>query len=100
LRQVQKLAVPMPSARQNPATPSGLPSPWAIIACHCARLRKLFAIHPASAVDVLRVPPGNRLHMLEGDRAGQHSISVNDQRPIYFRFEDDDAYDVEMCDYQ
>jgi proteic killer suppression protein len=45
------------------------------------------------------VPPGNRLHALDSDRAGQHSISVNDQWRICFRFEDGDAYDVEICDY-
>jgi toxin HigB-1 len=62
-------------------------------------LRKLSAIDAAAEVEVLRVPPGNRLHSLEGDRAGQHSISVNDQWRICFRFEDGDAYDVEVCDY-
>ena len=62
-------------------------------------LRKLSAIDAAAEVEVLRVPPGNRLHPLEGDRAGQHSISVNDQWRICFRFEDGDAYDVEICDY-
>ena len=62
-------------------------------------LRKLSAIDAAAAVEVLRVPPGNRLHALEGDRAGQHSISVNDQWRVCFRFEDGDAYDVEICDY-
>ncbi len=44
-------------------------------------------------------PPGNHLHWLEGDRKGQHAISVNDQWRICFRFEDGDAYDVEICDY-
>lgn len=62
-------------------------------------LRKLSAIDAAAEVEVLRVPPGNRLHSLEGDRAGQHSISVNDQWRVCFRFEDGDAYDVEICDY-
>jgi len=62
-------------------------------------LRKLSAVDAATEVDTLRVPPGNRLHALEGDRAGQHSISVNDQWRICFRFEDGDAYDVEICDY-
>ena len=62
-------------------------------------LRRLSAIDAAAQVDVLRVPPGNRLHALEGDRAGQHSVSVNDQWRICFRFEDGDAYDVEICDY-
>jgi len=47
----------------------------------------------------LKVPPGNRLHELERDRKGQHSISVNDQWRICFRFVDGDAYDVEITDY-
>jgi toxin HigB-1 len=62
-------------------------------------LRKLTAIHETQQVESLRVPPGNRLHTLEGDRTGEHSISVNDQWRICFRFEDGDAYDVEICDY-
>lgn len=62
-------------------------------------LRKLSAIDAADRVETLRVPPGNRLHALEGARAGQHSISVNDQWRICFRFEEGDAYDVEVCDY-
>jgi len=45
------------------------------------------------------VPPGNRLHGLVGDRKGQHSISINDQWCICFRFLDGDAYDVEITDY-
>ena len=43
--------------------------------------------------------PGNRLHALERERQGQHSISVNDQWRICFRFDDGDAYDVEITDY-
>jgi addiction module HigA family antidote len=62
-------------------------------------LRKLEAIHAAHQVSDLKVPPGNRLHTLKGDRAGQHSISVNDQWRICFRFADGDADDVEICDY-
>jgi proteic killer suppression protein len=62
-------------------------------------LRKLTAIDAAQQVELLRVPPGNRLHVLEGDRVGQYSVSVNDQGRICFRFEDGDAYDVEICDY-
>ena len=62
-------------------------------------MRKLTAIHAAALVEELRVPPGNRLHPLEGDRIGQYSVSVNDQWRICFRFEDGDAYDVEICDY-
>lgn len=62
-------------------------------------LRKLEAVHAASQVTDLRVPPGNRLHALKGDRTGQHAIAVNDQWRICFRFEDGDAYEVEFCDY-
>jgi proteic killer suppression protein len=50
-------------------------------------------------LDDLKVPPGNRLHALEGDRKGQHAIAVNDQWRVCFRFIDGDAYDVEICDY-
>lgn len=62
-------------------------------------LRKLEAVHVATKLSDLRVPPGNRLHALKGDRAGQHAIAVNDQLRICFRFDDGDAYDVEFCDY-
>lgn len=62
-------------------------------------LRKLELVHVATQLSDLRVPPGNRLHALKADRAGQHSISVNDQWRICFRFVDGDAYDVEFCDY-
>ena len=61
--------------------------------------RKLEYIDLATQLDDLKVPPGNRLHALEGDRKGQYSISVNDQWRICFRFLDGDAYDVEFCDY-
>jgi len=61
--------------------------------------RKLDYIDLATRLDDLRVPPGNRLHLLEGDRKGQYSISVNDQWRICFWFIDGDAYDVEICDY-
>jgi proteic killer suppression protein len=61
--------------------------------------RKLEYIDLASHLDDLRVPPGNRLHELERDRKGQHSIAVNDQWRICFRFVDGDAYDVEVTGY-
>ena len=61
--------------------------------------RKLEYVNLATQVDDLRVPPGNRLHALDGDRKGQHAIAVNDQWRICFRFVDGDAYDVEICDY-
>jgi len=62
-------------------------------------LRKLSAVDAADRVEVLRVPPGNRLHSLTGDRAGQHAVRINDQWRVCFRFEDGDAYDVQICDY-
>jgi proteic killer suppression protein len=61
--------------------------------------RKLEYIDLATRLDDLKVPPGNRLHALRGDRQGQHAIAVNIQWRICFRFVDGDAYDVEICDY-
>ncbi|NGX17327.1 type II toxin-antitoxin system RelE/ParE family toxin [Wenzhouxiangella sp. XN24] len=61
--------------------------------------RKLEYVDLATQLDDLKVPPGNRLHALEGNRKGQHSISINDQWRVCFRFADGDAYDVEICDY-
>jgi len=62
-------------------------------------LRRLEAIHVAAELADLRVPPGNRLHALQGDRLGQYAISVNDQWRICFRFVAGNAYEVEFCDY-
>ena len=62
-------------------------------------IRKLDMIDNAKTVLDLRVPPGNRLHQLVGDCDGQHAISINDQWRICFRFEKEDAFDVEICDY-
>lgn len=62
-------------------------------------LRKLVAVDAAEALDDLRVPPGNRLEKLKGNRVGQHSIRVNDQWRICFRWADGDAYEVEIVDY-
>jgi proteic killer suppression protein len=62
-------------------------------------LRKLVALDAAEALDDLRVPPGNRLEKLKGDRAGQHSVRVNDQWRICFRWTDGGAQDVELVDY-
>jgi len=62
-------------------------------------IRRLEYIHYATTLDDLRVPPSNRLHSLEGDREGQHSISINKQWCICFLFTDGDAYDVEITDY-
>ncbi|MBQ2680509.1 MAG: type II toxin-antitoxin system RelE/ParE family toxin [Eggerthellaceae bacterium] len=62
-------------------------------------VRKLDMVDSAYRIDDLRVPPGNKLHRLAGNREGQWSISVNDQWRICFRFEGEDAYNVEFCDY-
>ena len=61
--------------------------------------RKLDHIHAAAAVSDLRLIPGNRLETLAGDRAGQHSIRVNDQWRICFRWVQPDALEVEIVDY-
>lgn len=61
--------------------------------------RKLEYIDLAARLDDLRVPPGNRLHQLGGDREGQHAIAINDQWRICFRFVAGDAYDVDVTDY-
>ncbi len=62
-------------------------------------VRRLEYIHLANTLNDLRVPPRNRLHALKGDREGQHSISINEQWRICFRFINGDAYDVEITDY-
>ncbi len=62
-------------------------------------LRKLRLISAARRVDDLRVPPGNRLEALCGDRAGQWSIRINDQWRIRFRWTEGGAGDVEIVDY-
>lgn len=62
-------------------------------------LRKLVQLDAAERLDDLRVPPGNRLEKLRGDRAGQHSIRVNDQWRVCFTWRDADAHDVAIVDY-
>jgi proteic killer suppression protein len=56
-------------------------------------------INAAVVVEDLRVPPGNMLEVLRGDRKGQHSIRINDQWRICFRFEAGNAFEVEIVDY-
>ena len=60
---------------------------------------KLQILDAAHALDDLRVPPGNRLETLKGDRAGQMSIRVNDQWRICFAWRQGEAWDVEIVDY-
>ncbi len=62
-------------------------------------VRKLTQIDLVQILADLSVPPGNRLEALEGDRKGQHSIRINDQFRICFRWEPDGVYDVEIVDY-
>lgn len=62
-------------------------------------LRKLVLIHSVESLQELRVPPGNRLERLSGDREGQHSIRINARWRICFVWKDGDAYDVEIVDY-
>jgi proteic killer suppression protein len=62
-------------------------------------LRKLLVLDAVERLDDLRVPPGNRLEKLSGGRQGQHSIRINDQWRICFRWSDGDAHDVEIVDY-
>lgn len=61
--------------------------------------RKLVMIENAVELNDLKSPPGNRLHPLEGDRAGQHAIWINDQFRLCFRWVNDGAEDVEIVDY-
>ena len=65
-----------------------------------ATLRKLEVIHAAKDVEDLRVPPGNRLERLVGDRRGQHSIRVNAQWRLCFVWRDGGAEGVELVDYR
>lgn len=62
-------------------------------------LRKLDQIDASIAIEDLRAPPGNRLEKLKGDRAGLWSIRINDQWRVCFRWQDGDAWDVEIVDY-
>ncbi|MFZ3218108.1 MAG: type II toxin-antitoxin system RelE/ParE family toxin [Candidatus Acidiferrales bacterium] len=62
-------------------------------------LRKLRQLDSADVLSDLASPPGNRLEALRGDRKGQHSIRINEQWRICFRWRDGDACDVEIADY-
>jgi len=64
-----------------------------------AALRKLLILDAAESLEDLRVPPGNRLEKLKGDRKGEYSTRINDQWRICFVWSDGDAYDVELTDY-
>ncbi|MCA1772667.1 MAG: type II toxin-antitoxin system RelE/ParE family toxin [Halomonas sp.] len=62
-------------------------------------LKKLRQLEAAATLDDLRIPPGNRLEPLHGNREGQYSIRINDQWRLCFRFQNGDAHDVEIVDY-
>jgi len=62
-------------------------------------LRKLRMLNRAVSLNDLRVPPANHLERPKGDRTNQYSIGINDQWRVCFRWEDDDAFDVEIVDY-
>lgn len=64
-----------------------------------AAARKLEMLAAVTVLETLRIPPSNRLEALKGERAGQHSIRINDQWRICFRWHEGDAYDVEIVDY-
>ncbi len=66
---------------------------------HPVAWRKLAQLHAATRLDTLQVPPGNRLEALKRDRAGQHSIRINDQLRLCFVWKDGDAHQVEIVDY-
>ena len=60
---------------------------------------KLLQLHATTGLANLRIPPGNQLEALRGDRKGQHSVHINDQWRICFFWQDDGAHDVEIVDY-
>jgi len=74
--------------------PKGFPSDLLNVA-----RRKLLQLNAAAALSDLRIPPGNRLESLRGDLVGYHSIRINDQWRIIFRWDDASASDVEIIDY-
>ena len=65
----------------------------------CIARKKLVILDAVPELNDLRIPPGNQLEALKGDRKGQHSIRINDQWRICFKWSDGDAYDVEITDY-
>ena len=71
--------------------------PWEV--ARQVALRKLVMLDGAATLEDLRVPPGNRLEALKGDRMGQHSIRINDQFRVCFFWKDGNAYEVEITDY-
>lgn len=66
---------------------------------HQTALRKLTQLQAATSLHDLRIPPGNRLHALKGNRQGEYAIRINDQYRLCFRWEGREAYDIEITDY-
>ena len=76
---------------------SGTSKRWTSI--KAVALRKLDQLEASINLSNLRIPPGNRLEALKGNRTGQHSIRINDQYRICFVWKDDGAHEVEITDY-
>lgn len=91
---IQTFASKDTEALFNRNTPPKIPSTILRVA-----LRKLVIIHAAVDLGDLKVPPGNRLEKLTGDRSGQHSIRINDQWRVCFLWKAGNAYEVEIVDY-
>jgi len=89
-RATEDLFLGLESRRARRACPQAL---WPV-----AR-RKLDQLNRVKDLQELSIPPGNRLERLRGDREGQHSIRINEQYRICFRWEKSDAYEVEVTDY-
>lgn len=66
---------------------------------HRRAFKKLAILNAAVQLENLRVPPGNHLEALRGERSGQHSIRINDQYRVCFAWRDGNAFDVEIVDY-
>jgi proteic killer suppression protein len=89
-RATEDLFLGVDSRRERRACPQAL---WRVVR------RKLDQLNRVKDLPELSIPPGNRLERLWGDREGQHSIRINEQYRICFRWEESDAYEVEVTDY-
>jgi proteic killer suppression protein len=72
---------------------------WLPLRLQRKALKKLLILDAAELLADLRLPPGNKLEKLKGDRAGEHSVRINDQWRVCFRWRNGDAFDVEITDY-
>ena len=89
-KSTEDLFLGVDSRRARRACPQAL---WPVV------WRKLDQLNRVKDLSELRIPPGNRLERLRGDREGQHSIRINEQYRICFRWEESDAHQVEVTDY-